>query len=166
MNPSPSSLFHPPPLPPSLSSFLQSTSCSARCCCSGPSTCATWACPACWAARRRRTCRTWPCTASRASCRCSSPCPGPCCWFSATSTRCGASTSPWAPRWTATTSWPRGECKTVCNVLGEKKRLSLQAVVLIAGQECQLNALFSLLYFMLYLLKYYLRHLHKNHCTI
>lgn len=88
---------------------LQSTSSSARCCCSNQSTCTSWVCPTSWARRRRPTCVRWPSTASRASCRCWSRCLGPCCWCSGTSTRCGASTSDWGRRWTATLSWPRGK---------------------------------------------------------
>ena len=94
----------------------QSTSCSARCCCSGPSTCGSWVCPTSWVERRRPTCARWPATASTASCRCSSRCLGPCCSSSATSTRSEASTSHWERRWTATLSWQRGECSVLSHL--------------------------------------------------
>ncbi len=86
----------------------QNTFSSVRCCCSGRSTCGIWVWVTTWRERRRHTCVTWPWTALIRSCRCWSPCRGPCCWSSGTSTPSAASTSLWELRSTATSSWPSG----------------------------------------------------------
>ncbi len=86
----------------------QNTFSSVRCCCSGRSTCGIWVWVTTWRERRRHTCVTWPWTALIRSCRCWSPCRGPCCWSSGTSTPSAASTSLWELQSTATSSWPSG----------------------------------------------------------
>ncbi len=86
----------------------QNTFSSVRCCCRGRSTCGIWVWVTSWRERRRHTCVTWPWTALIRSCRCWSPCRGPCCWSSGTSTPSAASTSLWELQSTATSSWPSG----------------------------------------------------------